>query len=340
MQRNKNHLKIALMTMFMLSALTSEAWVNHCVKSGKNDYYLVNEDGKVVSSVMKKESECSALVELMEHSSKRLEPQSKEPRYFEINGPDENVGFPQKKCEIKKYNYHLAKSEDGYLLDECAPDTVYSWGGPEKAKWYRENLADGKVWPSLLPRSLYTVYSPAGTFGYGTIPLRFKIKPGIRFKLLVNPSTNKCEELKQEKLISSNSELRNTVFTRLVVRDGGFSFLEQIICSPDVIESWSYGYTYHYDEILADHSWITTHHYYQWESYSKQDGKDKYIDANIDKDQYGTDFSISAFRERMAFLRAVGEARLGYLAVEQSSDYRQKRNSHFQTSKPIFFNPE
>ncbi|HND84177.1 MAG TPA: hypothetical protein PLU50_00150 [Pseudobdellovibrionaceae bacterium] len=333
-------LKILILTLFSLISVNSKAWVNQCIKSGQNNYYLENSDGEIISAAIKKETECLALAELMEHSSKRLTPKSKEPSYFDINGPDESIGFPLKKCEVKKYNYHLVKSEDGYLLDECAPDTLYSWGGADKAKWFRENLSDGKQWPSLLPRSLYTIFSPAGSFGYGIIPLRFKIKPGVRFMLVVNPPTSKCEEFKQENIISSSQELRNTIITRLIIRNGGFSFLEHIICSPEVIESWSYGYTYHYDEILADHDWITTHHFYHWESYSKQDGKDKYLDANIDKDSYGTDFSLNAFRERMAFLKSVGAARLGYLAAEAGEDYRQKRQNHFRTQKPIYFNPE
>jgi len=81
----------------------------------------------------------------------------------------------------------------------CRPDLLYSWGSAAKAKDVMTRLADGVDWPTLInPNSkvtlesdqpsspryglVYTSMSPASTFGYGEVLLRFKIKPGVRYE--------------------------------------------------------------------------------------------------------------------------------------------------------------
>lgn len=126
-------------------------------------------------------------------------------------------------------------------LGPCAPDTLYSWGPKAKLVSIRNTLQDNKVWkgPANPGRLLFTTFSAIGTFGYGLIPIRFKIKPSTQFAW-------------------EHPDDGNTV------QYFGFSVQQDyVIHDAAVIESWSFGTPEHYDEIVRDYlrfksgqSWI------------------------------------------------------------------------------------
>ncbi len=263
----------------------------------------------------------------------------KAPEAFVNGKPDKNVGFSYwKSCGVREDAWHLTKSdEDGYLVPECQPDTLYSWGDAAKLQWFNDNLGDGKAWPQRLPRSLFTTATATGTLGYGDYPIRFKLKSGVKFKVARNQGW-RCEDFLTSGLLKE-SELSTTVVARVEKRNDGFSFLEFIVCSPRVIESWSHGTQEALDEMVREYAWITTHDHKEWEGYSKRNGVDDYISNNVDAGAalFNTDFSAGTYARRMWFNRIRAEYGLGGVRFPEKAT--RSTEQHFQTSRPSFFNP-
>ena len=312
-----------------------------CGWDGKAEVY--GTDGAIVFSDLTSLDDCRALMATIKtypvptNITSRL--QQGKPNSgispFRSGTPDGKVGFAWKSCEEKATSYNLTKNQDGVITPECSPDTLYSWGSFEKINWYRQNLKPGKNWSGTLERSLFTVSMPASTFGYGAIPMRFKLKKNTRIKLLKNPSVNTCEGYLNDGSLTQ-AELKNTIIARYDDSIGNdLSLFEYIVCSSDVIESWSYSTPEHFDEILKDNQWKTTQNYYFWEGYFKKNGVDQYIDADIGDP--GVDFSVESFTNRMTALKRF--IRSGYGEVI-SRNPSLTRATHFQTAHPIYFNTE
>lgn len=246
--------------------------------------------------------------------------------------PDERVGFPWKKCEVKSDRFHLTKNSDGYLDKDCIPDVLYSWGNFQKLSWFQSNLKNNQTWPRTFEKSVYTTTSPAATFGYGPVPLRFKIKPRVKYKVLHEDKIYTCDQFVKNDL-ADESEFLDTVFMRVVIRSE-LSFVDYIICSPQVIDSWSFGTIKNYDEIIKDYKWIQSKNYYNYETYVKRNGQDYFFDANIDL-KY-TDFSSEYLFQNLKMLRWIAESGLGGIYYSKSS--AQTPSSHYNIQNPIYFN--
>ena len=219
---------------------------------------------------------------------------------------------------------------------------MYAWGGFEKLMWFIKNLPNGKSWPKRFERSLFTTQSPVATFGYGRVPLRFKIRDDIKMKLLISPRYGEylCEDLIKNKNRNVKSEeIYNTIFVRTEIQSSGFSFQEYIICSPQIIESWSYLTEEHFDEMLKDFKWATTKDYRDWEGYAKQSGREEFIGNQVDSISYKTDFSQGAFNARMNFIRLLTESKMGAIHFPDTAEIPSSEQ-HFKTANPIYFNAE
>lgn len=105
---------------------------------------------------------------------------------------------------------------------------------------------------NILPLEfLYLWRTPVGSFGYGDLSIRIKLKPNVKFKL-IGRFERKCP-------ISPEQDA-NTVY----VWDGqGMNHLEgyseYILCSSGPVESWSYGMPQALEEIKRELTWIFTH---------------------------------------------------------------------------------
>jgi hypothetical protein len=325
------------------NALGSSTDQSVCTWS-KGAYWLYARKDFILGGKYKDVNDCQATERLFFAPLKEREAAVDELKtlpqnYHEAFSPPEageQVGFAWKDCADPKKSYFLVKNQDGYVVPECVPDTLYSWGGAAKVEWYRDHLSD-KPWPEQLERSLYTTSSAAATFGYGPIPMRFKIKKGTRFKFFANASPYQCDDYVKKNLVNKD-ELKNTVIVRYELRDSGLAFLDYIICSANVIDSWSYGTPENYDEILADVNWMSSKDFKLWEGYSKQSGHDDFIGNDIDGDGMGTDFSQKTLQRRMNFLWFVAHHQLGHVYFPPGSS--AKREEHFATSRPIYFNPK
>lgn len=338
--------KFLLLNLFLILPITLWAQSQTAGPLACNGSNLINRSGPRVSYRFKSASECLAFIEIAQSvEDKTLLANSlaeatieneDEMAAFKNATPDEAVGFPQKSCRVSSLGDHLARAQGSYILPECAPDTLYSWGGFEKLKALLTHMEDGWPWTTQFSRTVFTTSSAAGTFGYGTIPVRFKIKPGVKFKLLVTPRAHGCDEYLRSRLVTE-SEIQDTIVVKVFV-GATYSYLEYSLCSPAVVESWSYAMPEHYDEVLADHQWMTSKPESEWEAYSKFQGKNMYIDNTIDQ-QNGSDFRLSTFKSNMQFLRALTKGGFGKVVFPTKYWRRAAQvEKHFQTTKPIYFN--
>jgi hypothetical protein len=193
-----------------------------------------------------------------------------------LGGVPSSAGFgPWKACEAAELDGRPIKNDGTHLVRECTPDTLYSWGGPEKVIWYLENLPSGKKWPGKLSRTLFTVPSAASTFGYGLYPIRVKLKPGVKARLVVDPTSYTCEGYLSDGTLNDES-VKNTVVARYR-KSGGQSLLEYAVCSSDVMESWSFGTPELFEEVLRDQAWMKSQPTTEWEGYFKVNGVDQFV---------------------------------------------------------------
>ncbi|RYZ92786.1 MAG: hypothetical protein EOP06_03200 [Proteobacteria bacterium] len=97
----------------------------------------------------------------------------------------------------------------------CSIDTIYSWGSKEKLTYIEGSMPDGEQWIGAPNgnRAIYALFSAVGTYAYGDIPVRIKLKP------------NSFE-------VFPNWEVKLT--------------------DASVIDSWSFGTAEQYDEIVRD----------------------------------------------------------------------------------------
>lgn len=138
-------------------------------------------------------------------------------------------------CESQPWGA-LQADASGSIPSRCAPDVLYSWGPRVKLETMKKQLANGAEWkgsPNPHPGStgdLWLTISPSSSFSYGLIPIRVKIKPGVRF-------TTSPDE--KPGIVNVPNQQREHL-------------ADFVISDASVIESWSYGNPELYDEIVKD----------------------------------------------------------------------------------------
>lgn len=142
--------------------------------------------------------------------------------------------------EIEPYFFHcqsepwgpLKGGGDDKLTPSCKPDTLYSWGPLEKLNSLKNAMPNGETWsgpPNPARHILYTSLTPASTYAYGLIQVRFKIRPEVEFDTSFFGGKNKKE-----------------------VQVHTLTYQEFNIFDSSVIESFSYGTPEQYDETVRD----------------------------------------------------------------------------------------
>lgn len=234
------------------------------------------------------------------------------------------VGYTRKHCEDSRNDNHHVRTEYGLLVEGCLPDTLYSWGNFQKLDYYRKNFKSNMDWPKFLARDLYLSSSPISTFGYGPIPIRLKLKEGIKYKLQKGSSNAlQCKDLSEvEKLdtliINQWSGIRRTG-------------LDYIICSMNLVSSWSFAMPEHYDEMVRELQWIEDHNDTEYELYTKSLGVKELWGVDLD----GFDFSKETFLNYLGMIRQLAEVGGG----EIHNNGNSSQIDHFKTNYPIYFNP-
>lgn len=255
-----------------------------------------------------------------------------------------NYGFLNKSCESAEHNYHLVKTYGGRLCYQ--PDTLYSWGPQEKISFFqRLGFPSGTIRNYVGGKSrdypIFGTHSPYSTFGYGTYNMRIKIRSGVTYKIDLDNVANPYDMC---------SQLGSAVDSTVIVRywdnstwaGGNLTGVDYIICSMNVVDSWSIGEK----EFLAEVTRETTHmnrlsttlkvenHFWYYEMYVKK----KYWKGKVGVDAVYPDgmdakrFSAANFQRTMA-------AQADYSPSIYARDAGAKER-HFSTDTPDFFNPD
>jgi hypothetical protein len=295
--------------------------------------YSVKDSSVYQEGVFSKYAGCAAFLNILEKPpgpslAKKTPAEIFTP--FKTKMDEGGFGFAYKDCSEPRRRYHIVKTDaHEKLLPACMPDTFYSWGDYEKLRWYVDNMGEGP-WTGKFSRPLYTTLSPAGTFGYGSIPVRIKIKPDT--KIIFSDERNLAygQNLSCDKI--SNADQKNSIIVRYF-ESGRDSGIDYIFCSPGPIASWSYGTQEHYDEVINEYLWAKGHGFKDYELYYKRGGVDLFIDSAID----GLDFSANKFFFNMKEFYRLASENHGH--IYYNKNVIKDRAEHFRTSKPSYFNP-
>ncbi len=248
--------------------------------------------------------------------------------------------FPVKSRQVPRVLTDGAQVEDTLLVEGCEPDTLYSWGNLTKIRAIEAQLSSS--WK--LSRMIYTSTFPVQTFFYGDLPIRIKLKPGVRFK---KPSFTAyggpCRWAK---------EGDNTVYAKTVPINSAFDTLFEFwVCTADVIESISWGTPEHFDETLKDLAWVadSTRRMDETTSYIQTPRGEKRIDINfsgrrfIRKSRHSSDGRVDGFdvseETLISHLRSFKKFVLdGQERILYAPGVTPDREQHFRTNRPIYFN--
>jgi hypothetical protein len=211
------------------------------------------------------------------------------------------------------------------LAKDCRPDVLYSWAEDVKVKNVSKHLPDNGTWSgpanpfkdpaygSEFKQSLlFLAMTPAMTFGYGKVLMRFKIKKDVPF------------------VDSKKDPGKNEIgFSQL---DGMPDFL---FSDSSVVESWSYGTEEIYDEIVRDLSRLKSNKRAQiYGMESKKDGLEKLYIGNVDDKV----FNEEILKRNLLQLIEMIIKKEGKTFYQKGSC--RSLDIHYKTLKPTWFNPK
>lgn len=236
---------------------------------------------------------------------------------------DESVGFEWRDCRVQSENGHPIREENGTLREECEGDTFYSWGPQIKLDNLKEWMGSGN-WKDEF-RALFMARTPIGSFGYGPVALRIKLRSDLTWSRS-RSAHGSCN-------IDLGTKAK-VAFYRTMSLLGG-KLLDIIICSPKAIHSWSHSTKEHYDEIIKDYWWTVKRK-------RAEDLYEVYIN-NISSLFTGSsvdskDFRVSTLERYIGgHLKRIKENK-GEIFVNPEFRDDFVREEHFSTDYPIYFN--
>jgi hypothetical protein len=234
-------------------------------------------------------------------------------------------------CFVKETGYRpVATDANGNILQNCAPDTLYSWGPPIKLMAFLKHAPVSGVWDKRFKMDVFAHINPVATFGYGETPIRIKLKPTVNFKLIAPPIRVRgtCKDL-------AANEIENTVLIVAWNSGNGFIGTDYVICSPNVIHSWSTGTARHYDEIITSLIWtniqIRAGHPNYWAGYAINNGNNIFYDSQLDDH----DWSVPTHLEYLRQLHFMVEQNLGVISFNPS--VKKQESDHFTSRQQIYW---
>ena len=164
----------------------------------------------------------------------------------------ESIGYTHKKCEALDEGKVVLpiQLESQKVIPECAPEVLYVWQNLKIIQYYEKKSQEGEFFPVHSP--LVTWRTPLGEFAFGDYLIRIKLKPNLKFFLNAGEweETGGCKYL-------SDEDKKNTIIFGYY--SGGKNFSDYVICSPEVIHSWSYGTPKIHQELLQEYVWVKMH---------------------------------------------------------------------------------
>lgn len=222
-------------------------------------------------------------------------------------------------CRDRGYQTNKLKPGTDELFPGCEPDVLYSWGPQVKIEDFKKVMGIGP-WAKFLPRTIFTTRSPIATFGYGPVSMRIKLISNVKFK---NSGYYLCK---------GTAEELTTVFFR---KDD--SYADWVICSPNVIHSWSYSLKPHYDEMIKDYQQRKVKpieaDYYGSNQYQQQN----IFTHNLD----GHNFSeMTLVHYLKGILKQIETNQNGIFYNPDIPENQKNIQNHFMTTVPTYFNEE
>ncbi len=183
----------------------------------------------------------------------------------------------------------------------CVLDTVYRWGSAEKLQRLQASLPDNAKWTGGFNNNhgTYTLASAIGSYGYGLIPIRIKLKPGVTVGVIFDHFLNNKAD----------------------------------------VESWSFGTPEHYDEIVRDYRRFKSGGFWigypaTYTLIKSPTGKAQLF---FPKPLDGKEFSERALK--LSLLEMIRTILQGRGRIYFSEGACRNRESAFQTAYPTFINP-
>lgn len=138
------------------------------------------------------------------------------------------------KCDLNKLKWTgIPFEKNGKYNPNCRPQILYSWVGDSETIDQKDHK-----WPFRRKRAIFFHRTPLATSIYGSFSYRVKLKPNVKYKLVDwTYGYSKCYFPEAEK--------RNTVY----VNQDKNGFSEYVLCSPEPVESWSFGTQEHLNEM-------------------------------------------------------------------------------------------
>lgn len=244
------------------------------------------------------------------------------------------VGYTLKACENSQRENHVLKFKTTGGLDEtCMPDTLYSWGTFERLQWFEKTQKETGLLPIKAGEAhqLYTWRSPIGSFSYGDMAIRIKLKKGTKFRF--SNRNLECSSALKPSEYETHVMVRywqcNNCYNSSVTYTG----VDYILCSAGPIESWSYGLTEHYNEMVRELDWMDSHTFKEFDTYLKGNGFDLLFSNELDH----KDWTRLHLKKNFEIMRELIQERRG--KIYYSKDIKSNPQEHFATQKPIFYNP-
>jgi hypothetical protein len=239
---------------------------------------------------------------------------------------DSKMGFSIQGCRVPAYGHHTIKEGAYGLIDDCKPDTLYSWGPVGKKDNLEQWMGSSGSWVKSI-RPLFMVRSPVGSFGYGIVPIRIKLKSNLNWER-TDESHLHCDSV-------SEAKKQNTVFYRpYKVRSDAY-LLDYTVCAPGPIASWSYAHKQHYDEIVKEYSWIKIKPETEFELYISGANALSHFYSGVD----GYNFSEGSLVNYLRNMLNMIDRKEGKIHWNPSVPNSQRTlNEHFKTSVPMYYN--
>jgi hypothetical protein len=276
---------------------------------------------KEVKNVHKKYTKLKqAIAKFLKKNSPYNEVKKRSPyNLWQPHEVNKKVGFTlrDKNCFDFNTKQYLKSDATGIVEERCRPDTLYSWGDQTKLNVIESQMGNNKWADSF--RIIFTTRSPIATFGYGPIPIRIKLKKGLKW-VKKRPSTS-CTE-------RPLAERQTTIYY-----SNGY-LLEFFICSPKIIHSWSYSTREHYDEVIKAYEWDTNQRdSLNFETYGSGDSSifGRHWDGHL--------FTPSVLEDSLKlWIDRINAGTSKIYFNEDIPKHERTFEKHFETDKPIYYN--
>jgi hypothetical protein len=217
---------------------------------------------------------------------------------------------------------------------ECAPDVLYSWQKSSKI-----SITQLKTHPIPNKKFIYTWRTPLGSFGYGDILIRIKLKKDVRFKWIRQNAPFACPQIDQE----------DTVYVHTF--EFGFFLVtgvEYILCSKGPVQSWSVGQKGSQMEAQNELQFLQENLFnfpQPFDSYALGFRRSRLLPREVFYDSnpffitwdtnLGTDWKMSTLHNRINSIYQIQNSSNSFLSCHENQSCSLKK--HFQTLLPSYF---